>query len=246
MKQQQLTEAAAANLADALNQDGILCQFDPTATRDWLAKVTIPDAGRVCVFANGAGNVTIRTHELTVRALESRILAAWNRVTDATAEVTLAETVGPIRAYVDGSYRDGKTGYSLVIVDARDRVIKTICGRCTCAGQQNIDGELAAAVKAVAWAETNGLNSIEIVHDYTGIAAFVCGQWIPRQPITQGYARRMKASTVAVSFTHVRGHAGNPRNQQADALAAKGRDLETLDFDVESLAELAPQVALGI
>ena len=90
MKQQETTELAAIKLASALNQDGIACRFDPCATRDWLAKVMVPNAGRICVYANGTGKVTIKTHELTVRGLESKILATWSSVTGAIAQIALA------------------------------------------------------------------------------------------------------------------------------------------------------------
>jgi len=90
MKQQETTELAAIKLASALNQDGIACRFDPCATRDWLAKVMVPNAGRICIYANGNGRVTIKTHELTVKSLESKILDAWNSVTGAIAQITLA------------------------------------------------------------------------------------------------------------------------------------------------------------
>jgi ABC-type uncharacterized transport system ATPase subunit len=91
MKQQSLTESAAIKLASALNQDGIACRFDPRATRDWLAKVMVPGHVRVCIFANGNGRVTIKTHELTVKSQESKILANWNIVTAAIAQITLAK-----------------------------------------------------------------------------------------------------------------------------------------------------------
>ena len=90
MKQQSLTESAAIKLASALNQDGIACRFDPCATRDWLAKVMVSNSGRVCIYANGTGKVTIKTHELTVKSLESKILATWNSVTGAIAQIVIA------------------------------------------------------------------------------------------------------------------------------------------------------------
>ena len=90
MKQQETTELAALKLASALNQDGITCRFDPSATRDWLAKVMVPNSGRICIYANGTGRVTIKTHELTVKSQESKILANWNIVTGAIAQIALA------------------------------------------------------------------------------------------------------------------------------------------------------------
>ena len=91
MKQQETTESAAIKLASALNKDGIPCRFDPCATRDWLAKVMVPGHGRVCIFANGNGRVTIKTHELTVKSQESKILATWSSVTGAIAQMALAK-----------------------------------------------------------------------------------------------------------------------------------------------------------
>ena len=91
MKQQETTELAAIKLASALNENGITCRFDPRATRDWLAKVMVPNSGRICIYANGTGRVTIKTHELTVKSQESKILATWSSVTGAIAQITLAK-----------------------------------------------------------------------------------------------------------------------------------------------------------
>ena len=90
MKQQETTELAAIKLASALNEDGIACQFDPRPTRDWLAKVIVSNSGHICIYANGNGRVTIKTHELTVKSQESKILATWSSVTGAIAQIALA------------------------------------------------------------------------------------------------------------------------------------------------------------
>ena len=90
MKQQQITELAATKLATALSQDGIVCHFDPGSTRDWLAKVTIPNVG-ICIYSNGSAKLCIRTHELTSKGFEAKAFSAWDRVMRSLDEIAVSK-----------------------------------------------------------------------------------------------------------------------------------------------------------
>ena len=66
-----------------------------------------------------------------------------------------------------------------------------------------------------------GLGSVEIFHDYEGIAKWATGAWKANLDATRAYVQlyRKLSAQIAVKFTKVRGHSGDLYNDFADLLA---------------------------
>ena len=84
-----------------------------------------------------------------------------------------------------------------------------------------------AGLAAAAAAKENGIDDIEIYHDYEGVGKWADGLWKANNPLTQGYkqfiadARRV----MSIRFIKVKAHAGNKYNEMADKLAKQALDL---------------------
>lgn len=130
-----------------------------------------------------------------------------------------------IKIYTDGSWSSKKpsvAGWSfLAVLDGK--IIHCQYGQASAVSQQ-IGGELKGAMAGLLWAKTNGFSTIEICHDYTGVAHWAKGEWKPKKELPKKYAQFMKGALVgsSVSFTKVDAHTGDMFNELADQLAKKG------------------------
>ena len=83
------------------------------------------------------------------------------------------------------------------------------------------------AKTAIDYCLENGIDDIEIYHDYEGVGKWADGLWKANNPLTQGYkqfiadARRI----MSIRFIKVKAHAGNKYNEMADKLAKQALDL---------------------
>lgn len=159
------------------------------------------------------------------------------------------------RAYVDGSWIDGRIGYGAVVLHGEAPVMEFSGAVPTdyAAGTRQVAGELVAAGKVIAWCKANGIREIEVYHDYIGVAAWPEGTWKANQPLTQRYAKFVRESNVRVHFIKVKAHSGDRWNDYADALAKRGAGQgrpSVADAEQASpsdpAAEEAPFNALGI
>lgn len=126
-------------------------------------------------------------------------------------------------AYTDGSFnaKTGIWGYGCVIeLDSGETVELSGHGK-KYADARNVAGEICGAIKAVERAIALGCKTVQIRHDYTGIAAWATGDWSCNQPLTRGYRDYMAklSESIDVSFKHVKGHTGVRGNERADQLA---------------------------
>lgn len=127
-----------------------------------------------------------------------------------------------IKAYVDGSYRNGKVSWGLVIVK-NNEVYGTFSGILSdleVDGTRQVAGELRAVKEAVFWAKEQKLNSLDIYYDYEGIRAWVTGEWKAKKLVTQDYRNFMHSSEIKFNFFKVKGHSGDKFNDMADKLAS--------------------------
>ena len=139
------------------------------------------------------------------------------------------------RAYVDGSYDSSSNRFScgVVIIEtdangvSETTELKAVFEDDVAALQRNVAGEVMGAKTAIDYCLENGIDDIEIYHDYEGVGKWADGLWKANNPLTQGYkqfiadARRI----MSIRFIKVKAHAGNKYNEMADKLAKQALDL---------------------
>lgn len=128
-----------------------------------------------------------------------------------------------IDIFVDGSYYQSRYSWAFAVYEG-DKLIFANSGvgkDAEAAKMNNVAGELAAAVEAMKWAETNKVQPIIIHHDYSGIAAWAEGSWKAKNRFTEAYAQFASARLSWIRFTKVVGHTGVTGNELVDKLAGE-------------------------
>lgn len=129
-----------------------------------------------------------------------------------------------VKAYVDGTFYEGKYGGGFVIIDPDEKILFQDCGigsdNPELLALRNIAGEMSAAMRATLWIDYYVGRGV-IVHDYTGLSKWVTGEWNTNNPYTRLYADFMKPfyTLDIISFEWVKGHTDNRGNEIADRLA---------------------------
>lgn len=137
--------------------------------------------------------------------------------------VSLKAAQDELRVFVDGSFipPNPYAGWGFVVV-RNDEEIFFQCGRTSQAAlSRNIDGELEASLRAIAWLCEQGEPGV-IVHDYEGIARWALGEWKATSQIAKYYVQKVQGKLDGIRFCKVAGHSGNRWNDRADALAKQG------------------------
>ena len=134
-----------------------------------------------------------------------------------------------VRAYVDGSYDVANGRFSCGVVMIRtnaDGSIKTrelsqVFDDQEAAKQRNIAGEIMGAKTAIDFCLRNGIDEVEIYHDYEGIGKWADGKWKANNQLTRSYASYVAKARerMKITFVKVTAHAGNKYNEIADKLA---------------------------
>lgn len=133
-----------------------------------------------------------------------------------------------LRAYTDGSYkmdsnRNYGVGWGYVLLDEDDNIIHQDYGTFDeYMEQRNVSGEVYAVINLIMYCEDNGVEELEIYHDYVGIEHWVTGSWRAKNEMTKRYRDFMQDSPIKITFSHVRGHSGNKWNEYVDTLAKRG------------------------
>lgn len=136
-----------------------------------------------------------------------------------------------VRAYVDGSFdaASGRFSCGVIMVrtdaegNVRTRELYQAFDDPEAARQRNVAGEIMGAKTAIDFCLRNGIEEVEIYHDYEGVGKWADGKWKTNNPLTQSYKNYVaKARTrMKISFIKVTAHAGNKYNEIADKLAKK-------------------------
>lgn len=135
---------------------------------------------------------------------------------------------GVTKIYVDGSYntQTQRAGWGWVAIDYKERIVASAYGNENdkSYGSRNITGECKAVVEALMWVKQYGQDGkIVIVHDYIGLGKWAAGEWKTNTQIAKDYVEAVKQIGVSAEFRHIKGHAGNRWNEEADVLAERGK-----------------------
>ena len=142
------------------------------------------------------------------------------KVTDSIPDTSEDETVD---IYTDGSYNEktGMCGAGFVVVINEKPVYEYGFSFEDKYDARNVYGETGAVIKAIQWADQNGIKRVRINHDYIGVSKWVTGEWKRKKGVSGKYFDKFCKSTagIYVSFRWVKGHSGNKWNSMADKLA---------------------------
>lgn len=127
-------------------------------------------------------------------------------------------------AYVDGSYDDFQKAFAYGVVLFYNGLEKHFAGRMSDSNlidMRNVAGEIKAAECAMRFCLEHNIKSLDIYHDYEGIAKWCTGEWQATKIGTQSYQEFYNAikDELYVSFFKVKGHSGDKYNDLADQLA---------------------------
>ena len=128
-------------------------------------------------------------------------------------------------AYVDGSYEHGIRRYSygcILLLPSGEQVRRSDSGNDPALVEyRNVTGEVMGAMCAVNWCEEHGYASLEICHDYEGIAKWALGEWKRNNDLTRQYAEFMQNAMkhMKIKFRKIAAHTGDTYNEEADQLA---------------------------
>ena len=222
----------AAIFINALQEAGIHGELVETAFRDWQAKVSLvfngDRLGNVILYYKKNGNFTLGVQELKDKRFNTQIQAWWNGkaalppVTPDITEQTSIPEPTHLRAYVDGSYVDGKTGYGAIIVDGRDEVVRFSGIVDVADGTRQVAGELQATMTVLAWCLDHQIAEIAVYYDYEGIEKWASGEWRAKQALTQAYVSFLRQCPIKIQWSKVESHSGDYWNDVADQLAKQG------------------------
>lgn len=127
------------------------------------------------------------------------------------------------KAYVDGSYKDGKVGWGAIIIE-NDKVYGEFSGTMTedeVDGTRQVAGELRAVLEVLFWCDENNVEDIEIYYDYQGIKDWVTGAWRAKKRVTQNYRDKVLSYNINIKWVKVKSHSGDYYNDKVDELAKK-------------------------
>ena len=147
-----------------------------------------------------------------------------------------------VDVYVDGSYNadTDEYGYGIYMDNGEQKMMYYGRGQCE-AGGRNVEGETAAAKKAISLVQLNPhYKSVTVYHDYEGIGKWADKAWKANKTYTSAYSRfvdRARNSGLDVSFVHVDGHTGNEGNEIVDKLAKIGCGMRLSPADERFLSK---------
>lgn len=135
------------------------------------------------------------------------------------------------KAYVDGSFKEGRKcyGYGLVILKG-DTLIYSEKGAEALeeyVTMRNVAGEVKGAMKAMDYALNNKIDLLHIYYDYMGVECWAKGTWKRNNVLTRSYYNYYNGeikNRVQIQFHKVRGHSGDKFNDLADKLAKEAVD----------------------
>ena len=135
-----------------------------------------------------------------------------------------AEANAEAVAYVDGSYHAGTGEFAcgaVIFYQAEAFEISQKFNDPDLAAMRNVAGEIKGSEAAIAFCLEREIQSLEIHHDYEGIAKWCTGEGKANKEATKAYRQYYLASSqrLQITFVKVKGHSGDQFNDRADRLA---------------------------
>lgn len=166
----------------------------------------------------GASFKSFPTREEAQRFLETGMVGQPAQVSFQSGQA--AEAV----AYVDGSYHVGTGEFAcgaVIFYQGETFEISKKFEDPELAAMRNVAGEIKGSEAAISFCLERGVQSLEIHHDYEGIAKWCTGEWKTNKEATKAYRQYylQAAQKMQIAFVKVKGHSGDEFNDRADRLA---------------------------
>ncbi|WP_053001079.1 RNase H family protein [Kosmotoga pacifica] len=128
--------------------------------------------------------------------------------------------------FVDGSYRDNRAAYGVVVV--KDGWVIGEFSGCfeLRGGQRNVAGEIKGVIKGLEWCITSRIDEVFVHYDYEGLEKWARGLWKAKNSLTQWYTEKIQKIERSLRITWVKekAHSGSTYNEVADKLARGALD----------------------
>ena len=129
-------------------------------------------------------------------------------------------------AYVDGSYHAATGEFAcgaVVFWQGKAFTFSKKFSDPVLSPMRNVAGEIKASEAVMRWCLEHQVPSLEIHHDYEGIARWCTGEWKANKEGTKAYRDfyQQAARRMEIRFVKVKGHSGDRYNDMADSLAKK-------------------------
>lgn len=133
-------------------------------------------------------------------------------------------------AYVDGSYDLKTKRFSCGVVmfhEGDEHHLSESFDDAELAEMRNVAGEIKGAEKAMQYCLERDIKSLNIYHDYEGVAKWCTGEWQAKKTGTKAYKTfyNIASEKIQIQFIKVKGHSGDKYNELADQLAKKALGL---------------------
>jgi len=219
---------AARAYCQKLNRDTFTAITDLDSVRDYSIKITVSvggrDIGKIVLYHKPSkGSFSPRFHELKEKEFIDQLQEIWDGREAGSGEPNTSGS--GYEAYIDGSFSRGRVGWGMVLLRDGDKIHETFgtLDDPALVKMHQVAGELKAAMETVAWAERQGITTIRIYFDYTGIMHWAKGSWKTNNPATAAYRDFMnRQRSTVIEWIKVPAHSGNRWNDYADMLAKKG------------------------
>ena len=195
---------------------------EPIMFRDYIVRLAlVGDASASIYYSPKKNRYTLQLHGVKDQALLETVQMLWSQfdTSNSNDEDAPTQPATVYRAYVDGSFIQGRIGYGAVIL-RQGTELKRFAGTVAqYTEQRQIAGELIATQSVVAWCEKQNITEISIYYDYVGIEKWATNQWRAHNSLTQSYKRMMRRTPVNITWYKVKGHSGNYWNDVVDQIA---------------------------
>jgi ribonuclease HI len=130
-----------------------------------------------------------------------------------------------INAYIDGSFKDGRSSSAILIVKNSEILYKNVVVKFNnySIEHRNVYAELYAGLMALYYFKNNGIKNYNLYYDFIGIENYINGNWKLKNLLAKKYKELFNSLTKGHKCTliKVKSHSGDYYNDMVDFLAKK-------------------------
>ncbi len=229
----------AENFCSFLQKHNIKAQILKNSLREYHIKIELIKenilVGKGVIYYSPSKKIfRLVPENINDKAVESAILDYWYAMIKAGVpqakeikNIKTSEEKFGIDIYVDGCYKNNKTGYGAVILK-NGELIKEFSGLVPekeVMGTYQIAGELESVIIALKWCMENNIKSVKIYHDLENTQKWATGTYQARSPVSQRFVSFLHQCNIEITWQKVRAHSADRWNEYVDKLAKKATEV---------------------